>query len=87
MNTAPPSLVLDLLEWTGAAPRPYAEAIEIWRTSCPRLTVWEDAFEAGYVARRVSEGRGPSLELTERGRAWLRRERGVGEPARPHAPS
>jgi len=28
-------LVLDLVEWIAKAPRPYAEVIETWRTSCP----------------------------------------------------
>jgi len=27
------SLVLDLLEWIGAEPRPYGEVLEAWRTS------------------------------------------------------
>jgi hypothetical protein len=46
------SLVLDLLEWMGPEPRPYAEVIEAWRTSCPRLPVWEDANDRGYITRR-----------------------------------
>ena len=37
------SLILDLLEWIGPAGRPYAEVIDAWRTSCPRLPVWEEA--------------------------------------------
>lgn len=37
------ALVLDLLAWIGADGRPYAEAMEAWRTSCPRLPVWEEA--------------------------------------------
>jgi D-3-phosphoglycerate dehydrogenase / 2-oxoglutarate reductase len=37
------SLILDLLEWMGASPRPYAEVLEAWRTSCPHLPVWEEA--------------------------------------------
>ena len=45
-------LILDLLDWLAAAPRPYAEVMDVWRTSCPRLTVWEDAVEAGLVVRR-----------------------------------
>jgi hypothetical protein len=48
--TAP--LILDLLAWLAEAPRPYGEVMEAWRTSCPRLTVWEDAVELGYVERR-----------------------------------
>jgi hypothetical protein len=42
-------LILDLLEWVAAEPRPYAAVMEAWRTSCPRLTVWEDALEQGLV--------------------------------------
>lgn len=49
-------LVRDLILWLAAAPRPYADVMDAWRTSCPRLTVWEDALEAGYVERRVLDG-------------------------------
>jgi hypothetical protein len=45
-------LTVDFLAWLAPAPRPYAEVMEAWRTSCPRLTVWEDVLEAGFVARR-----------------------------------
>jgi hypothetical protein len=69
-------LILDFLEWLGAGPRPYAEAIDAWRTSCPRLTVWEDAFDQG-LARRVRRDGGESLvEVTDAGRALLRAKRG-----------
>jgi len=44
-------LLLDFLEWLASRLRPYAEAMEVWRTSCPRLTIWEDATDAGYIAR------------------------------------
>jgi hypothetical protein len=40
-------LILDLLEWMGPEPRLYAEVIEAWRTSCPRLPVWEEAGDRG----------------------------------------
>jgi hypothetical protein len=43
-------LVLDLVEWIAREPRLYAEVIETWRTSCPRLTIWEDAVDRGYAA-------------------------------------
>jgi hypothetical protein len=45
------ALILDLLEWMGPKPRPYAEVLEAWGTSCPRLPVWEDANDRGFVAR------------------------------------
>lgn len=44
-------LILDLVEWVAKAPRPYAEVMDAWRTSCPRLTVWEDAVDRGYLVR------------------------------------
>ena len=52
MDDGVDSLVLDLLEWLGPEPRPYTEVLEAWRTSCPRLPVWETANERGYISRR-----------------------------------
>ena len=37
------SLILELLEWLSRGRRPYGEVLEGWRTSCPRLPVWEEA--------------------------------------------
>jgi hypothetical protein len=45
------ALILDLLDWIGPEPRPYREVMEAWRTSCPRLPVWEDANERGFIER------------------------------------
>ena len=64
-------LMLDLLDWLAASPRPYAEVMEVWRTSCPRLPVWEDAVDAGLVIRRVAPDLGPVVELTLAGRSLL----------------
>jgi hypothetical protein len=50
------ALTLDLLRWLAAEPRSYAETMEAWRTSCPRLTIWEDAVDAGYIVRRALDG-------------------------------
>lgn len=84
MPTAPAALVLDFLDWLAAAPRSYAEAMEVWRTSCPRLTVWEDAVDEGLVVRRMSEGGGVTVDPTPKGRAWLQRHRGgAGEDRDP----
>jgi hypothetical protein len=66
-------LVLDLVEWIAREPRLYAEVIEAWRTSCPRLTIWEDAVDRGYVARQPSAGAGARVIITERGEELLRR--------------
>ena len=64
-------LVLDLVEWVAREPRTYAEAIDAWRTSCPRLTVWEDAVERGYLARQPAAGRELMVVVTELGRTFL----------------
>jgi hypothetical protein len=45
-------LILDLVEWVARKPRLYAEVMEAWRTSCPRLPVWEDAVDRGFVERQ-----------------------------------
>jgi D-3-phosphoglycerate dehydrogenase len=69
MATTEP-LVLDLVEWVGRAPRPYPEVMAAWRTSCPRLTVWEDAMERGLVACATRDGT-LWVEATAAGRAAL----------------
>jgi len=70
MSATLDSLVLDLLEWLAAAPRSYSEVMDAWRTSCPRLTVWEDALDQGFVDRRQA-GRVLLVELTPLGRRFL----------------
>jgi hypothetical protein len=71
MTETTDALVLDLVEWVAREPRPYAEVIETWRTSCPRLTIWEDAVDRGYVARRPSI-EGTRVTVTEIGERFLR---------------
>jgi hypothetical protein len=65
------ALILDLLEWIGFQPRSYAEVIDAWRTSCPRLPVWEEANDRGFVERRRRAGLGSVVAVTARGRAFL----------------
>jgi D-3-phosphoglycerate dehydrogenase len=65
-------LILDLLEWLAPTPRPYDEVMEVWRTSCPRLTVWESAVDGGFVVRRRAAGAAPMVEVTAAGRQRLR---------------
>lgn len=45
------SLILDLLEWLASGPREHATVLERWRTSCPRMPVWEEANDRGFVER------------------------------------
>jgi len=47
-------LILDLVEWIAREPRPYEQVMDIWRTSCPRLTVWEDAVDRGLLRAETS---------------------------------
>jgi hypothetical protein len=72
MAETPDALVLDLVEWIAREPRPYSEVIATWRTSCPRLTIWEDAVDHGYVARETVAGVGLIVTVTEQGVKWLR---------------
>jgi hypothetical protein len=46
------ALVLDLVTWLAESPRPYQQVMEAWRTSCPRLPVWEEANDRELVAHR-----------------------------------
>jgi hypothetical protein len=64
-------LVLDLLEWIGPAPRPYVEVIDAWRTSCPRLPVWEEANARGFLEQRHEAGGEALVAVSARGRAHL----------------
>ena len=48
MNDISP-LMLQLLEWISCRPRSYAETMDAWRSTCPRLTIWEDALMSGLV--------------------------------------
>ena len=50
------NLILDLLEWVGRRERTYQETMEAWRTSCPRLPVWEDATDCGLVEIQRANG-------------------------------
>ena len=68
------SLVLDLLEWIGPEPRPYDEVLDAWRTSCPRLPVWEDANDRGLVAFHQKAGQ-RFVSVTPAGREQLREHR------------
>jgi hypothetical protein len=66
MPTVAPTV--QLLEWIAEQSRGYAETIEVWKTSCPRLSVWEDALADELV--RVDRGH---VLLTAAGRELLTR--------------
>jgi hypothetical protein len=68
-------LILDLLEWLGARPRPYSEVLDAWRTSCPRLPVWEDANSRGFIDRHHVVGEGQFVSVSVTGSEHLRKYR------------
>jgi hypothetical protein len=69
------TLILDLLAWIGPEPRPYAEVLEAWRTSCPRMPVWEDANDRGFIVRHRAPGRGVLVSVSAAGAEHLRTHR------------
>ncbi len=68
------ALVLDLVEWISQEPRPYDEVMAAWQTSCPRLTIWEDAVDRGFVARESDGTNGSVISVTDKGRLLLRED-------------
>lgn len=75
-------LIVDLVAWVARAPRSYAEVLDAWRTSCPRLTVWEDAIDRGYLARRSEDGR-TVVVVTPAGRALITAAAAIPSPPQP----
>ena len=69
--TALDPLILDLVEWCAREPRAYADVIDAWRTSCPRLTVWEDATERGLLTRTRNTDGTTYVAVTPEGHAFL----------------
>ncbi|WP_087689018.1 3-phosphoglycerate dehydrogenase [Pandoraea sp. PE-S2R-1] len=71
MDASIEPLILDLLEWIGPAGKPYAEIMEAWRTSCPRLPVWEEANARGYLIRIHTPGGVAEIALSAAGLAYI----------------
>lgn len=77
MTASHEPLILDLVEWVARRPRPYGEVMEAWRTSCPRMPVWEDAVERGLIERRVDA----MVSVTPAGLDYLKRQGRAGRRA------
>jgi hypothetical protein len=75
-------LVMDLVAFVASEPRRYEEVIDAWRTSCPRLTVWEDAIDRGLIARFRAEDRTLIVQATNAGLRFLQESGRL--PLRPH---
>jgi len=72
MSDTVENLILDLLEWVGSKQRTYYDTMDAWRTSCPKLPVWEDANDLGLV-----ETVSGNVRLTPAGVALLRERRKI----------
>jgi hypothetical protein len=68
------NLILDLVEWVERKERTYRETMDAWRTSCPRLPVWEDAAERGFVETTFANGVSV-VRVTQAGLDFLRARR------------
>jgi hypothetical protein len=84
MSDAVENLILDLLEWVDRKERTYQETLEAWRTSCPRLPVWEEATDRGLLVADSAAGRA-LVRVTPAGSALLRKRRSdpASRPTRP----
>ena len=79
VETPATALTLQFLDFVGGRTRTYGETMEAWRSTCPRLSIWEDAVRDGLV--RIENGgamKSSRIVLTERGKARLARGGGNG---------
>ena len=79
--------IMELLVWIAERPRTYAQAMDAWRSTCPRHSVWEDAVIAGLV--QVGAGGGmdeAAVTLTNLGRSLVPLTSAARPPADPAAP-
>ncbi len=67
-------LILDLLEWVASGEKSYEEVMDAWRTSCPRLPVWEDANDRGLITTERVNGRS-LVRITPSGLALLQQRK------------
>lgn len=68
------ALLVEFLAWVAGRPRTYGETMEAWRTSCPRMPIWEDAIEGDLVEIVHAAGIGlqqSPVRLTAAGRTML----------------
>jgi hypothetical protein len=73
MNRPHDALTQQMLQWIAQGTHSYAEVLDVWKSSCPRLTIWEDACADGLVDS--APGMSGVVTLTEKGRNILFRDR------------
>jgi DNA-binding PadR family transcriptional regulator len=73
------ALILDLLEWVANGEKSYEQVMDAWRTSCPRLPVWEDANDRGLITTERVNGRS-IVRITSAGCALLQQRQSASFP-------
>ena len=88
MHEPPSQLMLEFLTWVASRLRTYDEAMDAWRSTCPRHTTWEDALIDGLIrVARVEAGQPSQVTLTPRGRATLEGNTGRRPPETTREPT
>ncbi|MFN9091192.1 MAG: hypothetical protein ACK5V0_06755 [Alphaproteobacteria bacterium] len=69
----PTTLMVQFLRWLEERPRNYAETMDVWRSNCPRLSVWEDALDYGLIRLESARDGATDMQVrvTAKGRARL----------------
>ena len=71
-KAAAAALTLQFLAFIAGGARTYGETMEAWRSTCPRMPIWEDAVRDGLV--RIEKGgamKSSRIVLTALGKARL----------------
>ena len=71
------ALTRQLLEWIADKPRTYADVLDAWRTTCPRLSIWEDASIDGLIAYDPEGSR--IISLSPKGQTLLQSKAQFGK--------
>jgi hypothetical protein len=74
-------LIFDLVSWVAKEERSYEDAMDAWRTSCPRLPIWEEANIRGLVTRSRNGDGVPIVSVTASGRTFLMRRVAEAKPS------
>lgn len=69
MSSAAEFLTVQFLDWVASGNRTRTDVMATWQSSCPRLSIWEDAMIGGLV--RFAGDAERSVVVTPRGRAML----------------
>ena len=68
MSDAARALTEQFMLWVLEKPRSYREVMDAWRTTCPQLTIWEDAVGAGlFVVKPRKSLPDATVVITDRG--------------------